>query len=192
VARDLSWITDARPHGFERLIHLFVYNYGRPWPDHFDYRPAFTAFGVVMSVLVAASIFVRLRPVATRALLASSLLFSVWVLDVYMVDLSPHWGMRELIYSYYDARESEDEHLLAWQMNWKGENFYTANRVYVFVDLDNRKVREYIDAHEGERTFFVLEHTRMGSFRGVMGSREIREVTDKRLCNKFIIVEVTL
>jgi 4-amino-4-deoxy-L-arabinose transferase-like glycosyltransferase len=192
VARDLSWITDARPHGFERLIHLFVYNYGRPWPDHFDYRPAFTAFGIVMSVLVAASIFARVRPVATRALLASSLLFSVWVLDVYMVDLSPHWGMRELIYSYYDARASEDEHLLAWQMNWKGENFYTANRVYVFVDLDNRKVREYIQEHEGERTFFVLEHTRMGSFRGLMGSREIREVTDKRLCNKFIIVEVTL
>jgi 4-amino-4-deoxy-L-arabinose transferase-like glycosyltransferase len=192
VARDLSWITDARPHGFERLIHLFVYNYTRPWPDHFDYRPAYTAFGLVMSLLVAASIFVRFRAVATRALLVTALFFSTWVLDVYMVDLSPHWGMRELIYSYYDARESPDEHLLAWQMNWKGENYYTANRVYVFVDLDNRKVREYIDEHVGERTFFVLEHTRLGSFRGVMGSREIREVTDKRLCNKFIVVEVTL
>ncbi len=192
VARDLSWITDARPHGFERLIHLFVYNYSRPWPDQFDYRPAFTAFGLVMSFLIAAAIFVRLRPIATRALLVSSILFSAWVLNIYMVDLSPHWGMRELIYSYYDARESPDEHLLAWQMNWKGENFYTANRVYVFVDLDNVKVREYINEHAGERTFFVLEHTRMGSFRGLMGSREIREVTDKRLCNKFIIVEVTL
>jgi len=192
VARDLSWITDARPHGFERLIHLFVYNYGRPWPDHFDYRPMFTAFGMVCSFLVAASIFARFRAVATRALLVTAILFSSWVLDVYMVDLSPHWGMRELIYSYYDARESEDEHLLAWQMNWKGENYYTANRVYVFVDLDNRKVREYMEEHEGERTFFVLEHTRMGSFRGLMGSREIKDVSDKRLCNKFIVVEVTL
>ncbi|RLB56094.1 MAG: hypothetical protein DRJ42_04335 [Deltaproteobacteria bacterium] len=192
VGRDLSWITDARPHGFERLIHLFVYNYGRPWPDHFDYRPAFTAFATVATLLISLAVFDRLRGVATRAFLALALLFSTWVLDVYMVDLSPHWGMRELLYSYYDARDSPEEPLLAWQMNWKGENFYTGNRVSVFIDLDNVKVRRYIEEHEGQRTFFVLEHTRLGSFRGLMGAREIVDVTDKRLCNKFIVVEVTL
>ena len=40
VARDLSWVTQQRPHGYERLIHLYVYNYNRPWPTQFDYRPS--------------------------------------------------------------------------------------------------------------------------------------------------------
>ncbi|UCH29872.1 MAG: glycosyltransferase family 39 protein, partial [Myxococcales bacterium] len=42
VGRDLSWITSARPRGDERLIHLFVYNYDRAWPEHLDYRAILT------------------------------------------------------------------------------------------------------------------------------------------------------
>jgi hypothetical protein len=190
VARDLSWVTDGRPWGYERLILLFIYNYSRPWPEEFDYRPILTGFGVAIGLLFAVAVLPQVRAVAMRAVIGVSVLFTVWVLNVYMIDLSPHWGQRELVAKYYELRTGPEEPLLAWQMNWKGENFYTGNRVHVFVDLDNRAIREWVDSHRDTRFFVLLEHGRVGSFRGLVPGREVTEVTDKKLCNKFILLEV--
>lgn len=190
VGRDLSWVTSARPHGYERLIHLFVYNYGRPWPEEFDYRPILTGIAVVAGLLFALCALRWTRAAAARALLGLALLFSAWALNVYMVDLARHWGMRELFKAYYEERSGPEEPIVAWQMNWKGENFYTGNRVYAFVDLDNQKLREWMRANRGKTAFFVFEHTRLGSFRNLMRGKEIEEITDKRVCNKFMVVRV--
>jgi 4-amino-4-deoxy-L-arabinose transferase-like glycosyltransferase len=75
VGRDLSWATSARPQGNERLIQLFVYNYGRPWPEHLDYRAILTGFAIAASVATAAAAFRTWRPVATRALLGVAVFF---------------------------------------------------------------------------------------------------------------------
>ena len=76
VGRDLSWATAARPQGYERLIHLFVYNYGRVWPEQFDYRPILTGFSVICVGLIGISAFRGVRPVASRALLGAALMFT--------------------------------------------------------------------------------------------------------------------
>ncbi|MBX3269264.1 MAG: hypothetical protein KF729_03330 [Sandaracinaceae bacterium] len=188
VGRDLSWVTDARPQGYERLIHLFVYNYGRPWPTGLDYRPILTGFAIVATAMVVLAAFRPLRDVALRSFLGVALLFSVWALDVYMIDLSPHWGQRELVQRYYELRTSPEEPLVAWQMNWKGENFYTGNRVHVFVQLDNRALREWLGNNRGRTTYFLLEHSRLANLRNLMRDTDLEELTDARLCNKFVLV----
>jgi len=192
VGRDLAWATAARPEGYERLIQLFVYNYSRAWPDQFDYRPILTGFAVVCTGLVGISAFRGVRPVASRALLGAALIFTAWNLNVYMIDLSPHWGQRELVFKYYDLRTGPEEPLIAWQMNWKGENFYTGNHVYAFVDLDNAKLRTWVGQHAGTTAYFLLEHSRLGNLRGVLTGHPVEPVTDLRFCNKFILVKVTL
>ena len=192
VGRDLSWVTDARPQGYERLIHLFVYNYGRPWPEGLDYRPILTGFAIVATLVVVLAAARSLRGAATRAFLGVALAFTVWCLDVYMIDLSPHWGQRELVQRYYELRESPDEPLVAWQMNWKGENFYTGNRVSVFVDLDNRKLTEWVRQNQGRTAYFLLEHSRLGSLRSVLGSSAIDEISTERLNNKFLLIRAVL
>ncbi|HHH28717.1 MAG TPA: hypothetical protein ENK57_10290, partial [Polyangiaceae bacterium] len=188
VGRDLSWVTDARPQGYERLIHLFVYNYGRPWPTEFDYRPILTGFAIVGTALILIAAIRPVRDVAMRAFVGFALMFCVWSLDVYMIDLSPHWGQRELVQRYYDLRESDEQPLVAWQMNWKGENFYTGNAVNVFVQLDNQALRSWLDENQGRTAFFLLEPARLASLRGVMRDSEIEEITDTRFCNKFILI----
>ena len=132
--------TTARPVGYERLIHLFVYNYGRPWPLQFDYRPVLTGFVCVATVGLLAASVPRVRAWATRGLLGLALAFCLWCVDLYMIDLSPHWGQRELIEAYYRARKGPQEPLVAWQMNWKGENLYSGNRVSVFVNLKDEDI----------------------------------------------------
>lgn len=193
VGRDLSWNTSARPQGYERLIHLFVYNYGREWPAQFDYRPVLTGFAIVATSLFGLAAVRRARPIAVRALVGLSLVFSAWVLNVYMVDLSDHWGQRLLVKRYYELRESDEDLLVAWQMNWKGENFYSGNHVEAFVDLDTAPFREWVGAHEGTTIFVITEHARLGGLRSALGGRrELEEVTTKRECNKFVVVRVEL
>jgi 4-amino-4-deoxy-L-arabinose transferase-like glycosyltransferase len=192
VGRDLSWATSARPQGNERLIHLFVYNYERIWPEHLDYRAMLTGFAIAAGVNSAAAAFRSWRPAATRSLVAVSILFCAWGLNVYMVDLSDHWGIRDLTQRYYDLRQSPDEPLVAWQMNWKGENFYTGNRVYVFAETDNKRIREWLDDNAGRTAYFVLEHKRLGSFRKLVPEREVRELSTKRDSNKFVLIELEI
>jgi len=192
VGRDLSWATSARPQGNERLIQLFVYNYGRLWPEHLDYRAILTGFAIAAGIASAAAAFRSWRSVGTRALLGVSVMFCAWGLNVYMVDLSDHWGLRDLTQRYYADRESAEEPLVAWQMNWKGENFYTGNRVYVFAETDNKRIRKWLGENEGRTAYVLLEHKRLARFRKLVPDAEIRELSTKRDCNKFVLVELEL
>jgi hypothetical protein len=77
-------------------------------------------------------------------------------------------------------------------MNWKGENLYTGNRVHVFVQLDNKAINKWLDGHAGTRAYFVLEHSRLGSFRRMMGKRTVEELSTARENNKFILVRADI
>lgn len=192
VGRDLSWHTSAPPPGSERLIHLFVYNYGRPWPDNLDYRAILFGFAAVAVILSAVCALRRLRAVAAKGLVSLSLAFCVFCLDVYMIDLTPHWTQQGLVARYYKERKNADEPLLAWQMNWKGEVFYTGNRVHVFVDLDNKAMQEWIGKNKGRHVYYILEHSRLERLKNLLAPRKLEVLTNKRDCNKFLLARVTL
>jgi hypothetical protein len=111
---------------------------------------------------------------------------------VYMIDLTPHWSQQGLIERYYAERKSAKEPLIAWQMNWKGENFYTGNRVHVFVELDNKGITDFIGKNKGRTVFVLLEHGRFERLKTLLGSRTIEQLTTQRDCNKFTLVRTTL
>ena len=192
VGRDLSWATSARPQGYERLIHLFVYKYGRLWPEHLDYRPILTGFAVAAVVAALVASFRSWRPIGVRALAALAVLFCAWGLNVYMVDLADHWSIRRLTARYYAERASADEPLVAWQMNWKGENFYTGNRVHVFAETDNKRIEPWLEKNKGRTAYFVLEHSRLPRLKKLVPQTEIEELTDKRDCNKLLLVRLEI
>ena len=89
-------------------------------------------------------------------------------------------------------REGPEEPLIAFQMNWKAENFYTGNRVYTFVDLDTAPLARWIEQNRGKRVFVLVERTRLRSFTGLVGNPEVIEHTSTRECSKFTIAEMTL
>jgi len=193
AGRDLSWPLTERPLGHERLIQLFIYNYGRPFPDYLDYRPILAGFALTVFALLSLASYHRLRKVALYGVLSTAFLFSAWALNVYLIDLTPHWGQRELVKRYYEERASPAEPLIAWQMNWKGENLYTGNRVHVFVQLDNKAITKWMEKHTGTRAYFVLEHSRLNNFKRMMGDkRHVEELSTLRENNKFILVRADI
>ena len=195
VVRDLAIRPEnADQPGAIRLLQLFTYNYRRAWPDSLDFGAALVGFGAI-AVLISLALAARaVRRDAAVAMCAFAFVWGLWGLDVYMTKTAPHWGQHEVIAAYYADRASPDELLVAYQMNWKGENFYTGNRIPAFVSTGAtftswmKKKRE-----EGAKVmYFVTEQGRIGGLRGEVAAKSYREVTDKTLCNKFVLVRAEL
>jgi len=193
TGRDLAAKSDASDVvGQARLMHLFTYNYRRLWPDTLDWSGLLAAFAIVASALCLFLIIRRIRRHVVVLLLATSLVWAVWGLDVYLVRASPHWGQREVIEEYFKMRGSAEEPIVAYQMNWKGENFYTGNKIPAFVS-SGATFTSWIKAQQekGIKTFwFVTEHSRTSALKNEAGTPKYFEpVTDKRLNNKFCLIK---
>ncbi len=195
VGRDLAMKAEGSDAtGSIRLLQLFTYNYKRPWPDTLDFSAVLGGFTIVAALLGVALSVRSLRRHAVAAVCAFGMLWAVWGLDVYMTAVSPHWGQHEVIEAYYRDRQGPDEQLVAYQMNWKGENIYTGNRIPAFVSSGAtfqtwlKKERE-----KGAKVmYFVTEHSRTSGLRSEVAGKSYKEITNKALCNKFILVRAEL
>jgi 4-amino-4-deoxy-L-arabinose transferase-like glycosyltransferase len=195
VGRDLILKPEgADQPGAIRLLQLFTYNYRRGWPEALDFSAVlagFTAVAVAISLALAVK---AVRRHAVAVMCAFALVWSVWGLDVYMQRTAQHWGQHEVIAAYYADRQSPAEQLVAYQMNWKGENFYTGNHVPAFVSTGGTFttwLKKQRDA--GVKVmYFITEHGRIGGLKSEVGAKAYREVTDKVLCNKFVLVRAEL
>ncbi|MGH7435291.1 MAG: hypothetical protein ACRENE_06425, partial [Polyangiaceae bacterium] len=195
VTRDLAFKPENSDQpGAIRFLQLFTYNYRRAWPDSLDFSAPLLAFGVVAGALSLALAVRAARRFAVPAVLAFGLVWAIWGLDVYMEKTGAHWGQHEVIEAYYNSRSSPSEILVAYQMNWKGENFYTGNHVPAFVSTGStfttwlKKKRD-----EGVKVmYFITEHGRLGGLKGEVAAKSYTEVTDKTLCNKFVLVRAEL
>ncbi|HEY1960344.1 MAG TPA: glycosyltransferase family 39 protein [Polyangiaceae bacterium] len=196
VGRDLASKGGESPDqdGAIRLLHLFTYNYRRPWPDTLNFDAVIGAFTAIAAVIVVALAVTKIRRWAVIALCSLSVVWALWGLDVYMVRTAPHWGQHEITQAYYEARSGPEEPLVAYQMNWKGENFYTGNHIPAFVSSGptfTQWIRQ--QKEKGVKVmFFVTEHTRTSGLRSEVQAKHYTEITDKALCNKFVLVRAEL
>lgn len=192
--RDLFTSVRGDVEGSARLLHLFTYNYDRNWPQNIDFTAPLAAFAAVATVSCAGMAAARWHRHFAVMLSFVGVLFSAWCVNIYLVELSPHWGQRETIAAYYQHRQSPEEPLVAYQMNWKGENFYTGNRMATFVS-SGKKFTRWIEKQRerGKQTFFfTTEHTRISRLKRELKDPEQFDVlTNKELNNKFALARAT-
>jgi 4-amino-4-deoxy-L-arabinose transferase-like glycosyltransferase len=96
------------------------------------------------------------------------------------------------------------DRLIAWQLNWRGENFWSGGEIYgetedtrsVFIKTDNTEFNKYIKdpARAGRRFFVITEAGRADGLRGLLPTPNGRETMKKvdTSCNKFTLLEFTL
>jgi 4-amino-4-deoxy-L-arabinose transferase-like glycosyltransferase len=164
------------------FLWLFSYDYvhsprGRPWPDQLDFSTPLTVFGVAFAVVTAGLAFRRLVRPAILGLCGVAVLFTWFLLDVYMMKVAPYWSQKDGVAAYYKHRRSPEEKLLAYQMYWRGETFYTKNEIYegpvedrtVFdMETADEKLGEYIKSHRGRRIYFIFERGRQGRLQSLL------------------------
>jgi 4-amino-4-deoxy-L-arabinose transferase-like glycosyltransferase len=139
--------------------------------------PAFVLFVYVVRRPGADQV-ARPRWLAVWSLGLVGVVWTGFILDKVLIELSPHWSQKHVIASYFAKRRGPEEPLLAWQLYWRGENFYTKNSIYnavnpqektVFLgDHNAEKMQAYFTAHPGKRVFFVVERTRFESLRQLL------------------------
>jgi 4-amino-4-deoxy-L-arabinose transferase-like glycosyltransferase len=186
VARDML------PPGNARLVHLFTYRYDRKWPSTAAVAPAIAVFAIAAATSTLAFAFIRRR--AAIALGAISIAFAAFVLDVYLVRTASDGGQRGVMDAFYRARKTSSPPLVAYQLNWKGENFYTGNDVAIFVS-SGAPFKSWIDTRRragDHEFFFVTEQGRVGSLKSELGpTRAFDKLTDELTCAEFTLVRAT-
>jgi 4-amino-4-deoxy-L-arabinose transferase-like glycosyltransferase len=202
LARDLVASADgARLDGAARFMQLFTYRYDRAWPASLSYHGPILATACVGAALLLALAVARprARRVAVGAWVGLAVTWCAWGLDVYLPRASFHWGQRAVIGAYYSDRAGPSEPIAAYQMNWKGENFYTGNHIPQFgtptVPAGTPAFSSWVDGERKKGTrvaYFVTERSRVGGLRNEVKPKAFREVTTRDDCEQFVLVRAEL
>jgi len=153
------------------------------------------AFTGAATVLCLGMLAGRWRRHCMLAFAGLSTLFAAWGIDVYLVQVAPHWSQRDTVAEYYRRRSGPEQPLVAYQLNWKGENFYTGNKVPAFVSSGKR----FTDWVQGQKKngvsvmFFSTEHSRVGTLQRELGTTHRFELlTTPALNDKFVLARAEL
>jgi 4-amino-4-deoxy-L-arabinose transferase-like glycosyltransferase len=146
---------------------------------------------VPLAAMLAGLLVLVRRQLAFTVAAAAALVWTAFVLDKFIVELSPHWAQKHVIGAYYAQRASPDEPLLVWNLFWHGETFYSKNQIYesrdphertVFHgDRANERFAEYLAHHRGRRMFFVVERRNFTTLRTLLpaDARETLRIVDE-------------
>lgn len=117
-----------------------------------------------------------------------TLCFACWFNWNHWVDLSHHWTQRDLFWRYW-RQHNPGEPIAAFQMNWRGETFYSRNQVEQFRTGDaNVRIRNFV-AQPG-REWVLVEHGRLPTLSSAVGSDKKINVVARDINNKFALVTV--
>jgi 4-amino-4-deoxy-L-arabinose transferase-like glycosyltransferase len=191
----------------QRFLWLFSYDYihsphGRPWPDVLHYGPILVTLAGAFAGAAILLASPRWRRVGALGVCVVGIAATVFLLDDYMPGVAPFWSQKNVLAAYYRARRSPDEKLLAYQMYWRGETFYTKNEIYegpmaertVFdTEGADDRLREYLAHHRGKRFFFLMEKGQRSRVQGLLpadAQPSFRVIDDAN--NKFTLAEADL
>jgi 4-amino-4-deoxy-L-arabinose transferase-like glycosyltransferase len=213
----VAWDLINRPQAAQLWLWLFTYDYinsprGRIWPvvdgAPLSFVPGHVAILVLAALAVALIVWPRVRRAAVVGFAGVAVIFTFYLLDHFMLTITPNWSLKNVIGAYYKNRGSADEPLIAWQMYWRGETFYSKNQLYeskpgellpeekrtVFLDEKNiENLKSYVQRNKGKRAWFVIESGRYGTLQGLLPetAKQQLRVVDKSN-NKFMMLTTVL
>ncbi|MEM1348746.1 MAG: glycosyltransferase family 39 protein, partial [Myxococcota bacterium] len=190
------------------LKNLFTYKYDRGWDDASWDRTFCVVTGGVAAASMAGASLMLMRNRAVRAcglgvLVAASLGMSVYALHVYMPQYSSAWSQAKLWEAYYaqcdevrappksDVRKTYcRQPIIAYKLNWRGENFYSHNLSIPIRDDDD--FTHFLSQQKGETFYGVME---MARFKGEFARKLPQELRGKACITysgnlKFLLAKI--
>jgi 4-amino-4-deoxy-L-arabinose transferase-like glycosyltransferase len=160
-----------------RFILLMTYRYNRVWPST-------AAFAIAFAMIGALVVIATFRP---RFLAGLALAFSALLLDVYLPRCGSDGGQRDILTAYARDRSPDGAPLVAYQLNWKGENFYTGNNVAIFISSGS-PMKTWLDRRPERTFYFATERARVRQLRNELG--HVSSFTELAVSAEFSLVKV--
>ena len=160
----------------QHLVVMFIYKYDRLFPYELNFEPGIVMVTALAVAAMAAFTIPKLRRYSAWAFAVAGVVVALWTIDDYLVRLSPHWSQKQLHATYYKYRKGPDERLIAWELNWHGENFYSKNRVV--IHMEPKKVKEfqaYLRRYEGWTFYIILEQGRYNTLKRTLPTERARQ-----------------
>ena len=173
----------------QNLVNLFTYKYDRDYPRELQPRIYIEVIVAAGSVALLAFFLVRARDRAMLAFAAMGVAFGLWISHHHFNMLSPHWGQKHLFETFYEERKG-DEPIYAYQLNWRGETFYSRNTILQVKESGaNQRIRQLVD--RPGREFVITEQSRYHTLKSVLSpdKRDKTRILD-RSSNKFYLIVV--
>jgi 4-amino-4-deoxy-L-arabinose transferase-like glycosyltransferase len=173
----------------QTLVNLFTYKYDRDYPRDVDPRPY---IGTILGIGGAGILGFWLTKHKDKVLLSffgMAFLFGAWISHHHFNMLSPHWGQAHLFKTYYEEKKG-NEPLYAYQLNWRGETFYSRNRVMQVKESGaDQRMRSLVD--RPGREFIITEQSRYHTLQSILSpdKKDKIRILD-RSNNKFYLCVV--
>ncbi|PRP96459.1 glycosyltransferase family 39 protein [Enhygromyxa salina] len=139
------------------IAHLSTYLYTGMWRE--GAAPAdrmvwcLVPFGLGLLLWVA-----HKGRLAVAGMLLSALLTTTWVIDDYLPATSENWSQRSAFRYAFD-HVGKNDRLLSWWFYYRGETYFSKARIWVSMEPDRQKLREFVDKHRGKGTTFWVMTT---------------------------------
>jgi hypothetical protein len=138
----------------------------------------------------------RARGPGLVAAVVVAVVAAVTVGNDYVARAAPDGGQRGVFEAYYRARGPSRAPIVAYHLNWKGENFYAGNDVAIFI-ASGAPMKSWLEARRlrGDRVvFFVTERGGVGGLRAELEgvARGVEELTDRSVSAEFTLVRAEL
>jgi 4-amino-4-deoxy-L-arabinose transferase-like glycosyltransferase len=128
------------------MVTLFIYKYARLFPYEYGFSTPIAVISVLIAIGGFLLMFVKPK-ISVPLYLSFSLLFTGYIIYDYMPKVGPHWSQKKLHEIYYSCRNDPSERFIAYQLNWRGENFYSKNKVIPYMKTDNVKFFAYLERY---------------------------------------------
>ncbi len=126
------------------------------------------------------------RPLIT-GLVVGAVLLSVGAVQVVLARASAHWSQRWLLQTYFDLRQG-DEKLIAYQMDWKGEAFYSKSHE---IQIKKNAADLRLLVAEPGREFVLVQTDRFDGLKAALGKNGESRITVVDKSNaKWLLVTV--
>lgn len=183
ATRDL--ITDP-----QHLSNLFTYKYDRAYPrevrrEAASFLAALAGLGAA-GFLVSSAFFKRAHAMLVFG--GVGVLFAAWISHYHFNMLAQHWSQAHMFKTYFEEKRG-DEPIYAYQLNWRGETFYSRNTVIQVKESGaNERMRALVD--RPGREFIVVEQSRFQTLKNVLSpdKRERLTILDKSSIKFYLCV----
>jgi len=172
----------------QNLVSLFTYKYDREYPRDVHPRVFLILFVSLFGAGLIVAHVLRRWSWQLLSLVGLGLATGLWCSHYHFNMLSPHWSQYHLWQTYFEEREAE-EPIYAYQLNWRGEAFYSRNRVLQVMGKGaNRRIRELVE--QPGREFIITEQSRYDSLLNTLpsGYRDKLRILDQSNVHFYLMV----